>query len=83
MKLVTFVNGGDTVELDSRWHINGQVAPASVGNTYVFALGSQPINFDFGVLANYNLAKVALSISLTNLTTGENHTFDPKLLPDN
>ncbi|MEO5493965.1 MAG: PEPxxWA-CTERM sorting domain-containing protein [Sphingomonas sp.] len=79
----TFTNGGDTVELDSRWHVNGVAAPASVGNTYVFALGSQPLNFDFGVQANYDLAKVILSISLTNLSTGENHTFDPKVLPDN
>lgn len=79
----TFTNGGDIVELDSRWHIRGQLAPASVGNTYMFAQGSQPINFDFGVQTNYDLSKVSLSISLTNLSTGENHIFDPTTLPDN
>ena len=80
----TFVNGGDTVELASRWHVTGQTAPTSAGRTYLFALGSSPISFDFGVEANYNLAKAGnVTFSVTNLSTHENHTYDARSLPDN
>ncbi len=35
-------------ELALRFHQTGQVAPAAVGDTYSFALGTQPISFDWG-----------------------------------
>ena len=80
----TFTSGGDIVELDSRWHIYQQTAPASAGSTYQFAKGTQPLSVDFGVQANYDLSKGGpVVVSLTNLTTGVNKTFNASALGDN
>lgn len=61
-------------ELALRFHQTGQVAPASnASGVYSFALGTDPISFDWSVDGSwYNPL-----ITLTNIGTGQSFSYDP------
>jgi hypothetical protein len=61
-----------------RMHKNGIAAPASDNHgVYSFALGTQPINFDYGVdSATGSFDGVTALITLTNLGTHTSTSFD-------
>ena len=67
-------SGADQLYL--RWHLRGDVAPASTGSVYSFALGTQPLSFDWGFDATTVRAPTA-KLTITNLTTGANVSYDP------
>lgn len=75
---VLTTDGGDQLYL--RWHLRGAVAPASVGDTYSFALGTEPLSFDWGYDFNTgsrNSTATAL-ITIKNIKTGQTVSYDPQ-----
>jgi len=66
-----------------RFHQNSVVAPASSSNgVYSFALGTTPLNFDWGVEANkslslFNYQGLSALITITNIGTGDVVTYNP------
>jgi hypothetical protein len=75
---VVFQSGDPTTasgaELALRWHLRGAVAPAAVGNgVYVFALGTNPLSFDWSLIGSQNNAL----ITLTNIGTGAFVSYNP------
>jgi hypothetical protein len=75
---VLTTTGGDQLYL--RWHLRGAVAPASVGNTYSFALGTQPLSFDWGYDFNTGSrgATATSLITIKNLKTGATVSYNPQ-----
>jgi hypothetical protein len=74
---VLTTDAGDQLYL--RWHLRAAVAPASVGDTYSFALGTQPLSFDWGYDFNSgsrNSQATAL-ITIKNVGTGQTVSYDP------
>lgn len=73
--VLTTTNGN---QLYLRFHKTFEVAPASVGNTYSFALGTTPLSFDWGIDIN-NGANISALLTLTNVGTGQTFSYDPYL----
>ena len=68
-------DGGDQLAL--RLHEYGVQAPASdASGVYSFALGTNPINFDWSIDQS-NTAYVSTLLTLTNLGTGQTASYDP------
>ena len=66
-------------ELSLRFHQTGEKAPASDANgVYSFALGTQPISFDWG-LTSYtgNIVPDFALITVTNVGTGQTVSYNP------
>lgn len=59
-----------------RFHRTFQTAPASSNGTYSFALGTDPLSFDWGIDNNAAAAITAL-LTLTNVGTGQSFSYDP------
>lgn len=80
---VLTTDDGDQLYL--RMHKTGQVAPASDGNgVYSFALGTQPISFDWGIDSHTDsFDGVTALLTLTNLNSGATLSYDPFSTPDN
>jgi opacity protein-like surface antigen len=75
---VLTTDAGDQLYL--RWHKRLEVAPASVGDTYSFALGTQPLSFDWGFDFNTGArgAQVeSASITIKNIGTGQSVSYNP------
>lgn len=75
---VLTTDGGDQLYL--RWHKRGETAPASSGNTYSFALGTQPLSFDWGFDFNTGARGSQVSsalITIKNIGTGQTVSYDP------
>lgn len=67
-------------ELAVRFHQTGVAAPASTDGVYAFALGTNPISYDFSignVLANADFVVSGANISLTSLLTGQQVNYNP------
>jgi opacity protein-like surface antigen len=76
---VLTTDAGDQLYL--RWHKRQQVAPASDNNgVYSFALGTQPLSFDWGYDFNTGArGSVATAlITIKNLKTGATVSYDPQ-----
>lgn len=71
---VLSIDGGDQMYL--RFHRTFDTAPASVGNTYSFALGTDPLSFDWGIDNNAG-ANISALLTLTNVGTGQIFSYDP------
>jgi hypothetical protein len=66
-----------TNELSLRFHQTGQVAPASnTSGVYMFALGTTPISFDWGISSTDAFASSA-SITVSKVGTVQTATYDP------
>ncbi|OBX19716.1 hypothetical protein A9995_03890 [Erythrobacter sp. QSSC1-22B] len=64
----------DNVELALRFHQTFTAAPASDSSgVYSFALGTDPLSFDWSILGDTSSAL----ISMTNLLTGTSTSYDP------
>lgn len=68
------IDGGDQMYM--RFHRTFQTAPASTGNTYSFALGTDPLSFDWGI-DNNSAAAITALLTLTNVGTGQTFSYDP------
>lgn len=79
---VLTTDGGDQIYL--RWHLRGAKAPASVGDTYSFALGTQPLSFDWGYDFNTGArgSNATALITIKNIKTGASVSYNP-LFPGN
>jgi len=67
-------DGGDQIFL--RMHHTFDPAPASVGNVYSFALGTDPVSFDWGITSDGGYDGVSASVTLTNIGTGATFNYD-------
>jgi PEP-CTERM motif len=67
-------DGGDQIFL--RMHHTFDPAPASVGNVYSFALGTDPVSFDWGITSDGGYDGVSASVTLTNIGTGASFNYD-------
>ena len=75
---VLTTDAGDQLYL--RWHKRGEVAAASTGNTYSFALGTQPLSFDWGFDFNTGARGSQVSsalITIKNIGTGQMVSYNP------
>lgn len=68
------IDGGDQMYM--RFHRTFQLAPTSSGNTYSFALGTDPLSFDWGI-DNDSASNVTARLTLTNVGTGQSFSYDP------
>lgn len=68
-------DGGDQLYL--RLHQTFQPASASDGAVYSFALGTDPISFDWGVDSDSGFDGVTALLTLTNLGTGATVSYNP------
>ena len=59
-----------------RFHRTFQPAPASAGATYSFALGTNPLSFDWGI-DNNTASSFTASLTLRNIGAGQTFTYDP------
>lgn len=62
-------------ELALRAHKTFEQAPASVGNVYSFALGTEPLSFDWGI--DTPDTDIDALITLTNVGTGKSWSYQP------
>jgi hypothetical protein len=68
---------GNSDQLYMRMHQTTVPAPASDNHgVYSFALGVEPISFDWGI-SNMSNSDITASITLTNLGTGAHFSYDP------
>ncbi len=69
----------DGSEIALRMHQTFQVAPASVGNLYSFALGTTPISFDWGISSPVmnDVSTLTALLTLTNIGTGSSFSYNP------
>lgn len=67
-------DGGDQIFL--RMHHTFDPAPASDGNVYSFALGTDPVSFDWGITSDGGFEAVSASVTLTNIGTGSTFSYD-------
>lgn len=73
--LVLTTGSGDQMYL--RMHQTYQVAPASDGSgVYSFALGTNPVSFDWGV-DNNGQSTISGLITMTNIGTGSSVSYNP------
>jgi len=79
--LVLATDAGD--ELDLRLHQTFFDAPASVGDVYHFALGTDPVSFDWGIdtSGTGSFDNVVASITLTRVGGGS-FTYNPLFVPN-
>lgn len=71
-----------SLELASRFHVNGLPAdPSSGTGVYSFALGTTNINFDYSAI-NYGGPFSTFTVLLTNMLTGDTATYINTLIPD-
>lgn len=71
---VLTTDNGDQMYM--RFHRTFQQAPASVGNVYSFALGTDPLSFDWGIDNNAG-ALISALLTLTNVGTGQSVSYNP------
>jgi len=67
-------DGGDQIFL--RMHHTFDPAPASDGSVYSFALGTDPVSFDWGISSDGGYDGVSASVTLTNIGTGASFSYD-------
>ena len=75
----TVLTTGSGGEVYLRWHQRAVAAPASVDGTYSFALGTTPLNFDWG-FNDFDLSADRLytgTITVKNVGTGQVVSYDP------
>jgi hypothetical protein len=69
-------DGADQLYL--RMHERSVAAPASDNHgIYSFALGSDPVNFDWGITSDGGFDGVSALLTITNLGTGSHWSYDP------
>jgi hypothetical protein len=66
----------DNDQLYLRWHKYQEVAPASNGDVYSFALGTTPLSFDWGIDNNASASITAL-LTIKNLGTAQSVSYNP------
>jgi len=71
---VLTADNGDQMYM--RFHRTFEVAPPSTGNTYNFALGTDPLSFDWGIDNNAG-AMISALLTLTNVGTGQTFSYNP------
>ncbi len=72
----TVLTTGNGDQMYMRFHRTFEQAPASVGNVYSFALGTNPLSFDWGIDNNAG-ALISALLTLTNVGTGQSVSYDP------
>jgi hypothetical protein len=71
---VLTTDDGDQIAL--RFHKTFETAPASANGVYSFALGTDPLSFDWSFTNNSGSLNVS-TITLTNVGTGQTFSYNP------